>query len=79
MSGDLTLFNYAGAGIPADTASHLEFYAARVEAGHQNAVAAMMQTAEALAKAREEFPADKELGEWRAARRPWLSNGMVSQ
>jgi hypothetical protein len=79
MSGDLSLFNYAGAGIPADAASRLEFYAARVEAGHQNAVTAMMQTAEALAKARDEFPSNQGFGEWRGARLPWLSSGMASQ
>ena len=79
MATDLTLFDYAGQGIAADKASRLEFYAARIEAGHQNAMASMMQAAEALSNAREEFRADQDFGRWRTQRLPWLTNNMGAE
>ena len=78
MSQDIVPFDYAAFGIAPDKASRLEFYASRIEAGHQSAMVAMMQTAEAVAKAREEFQANQDFGLWRQQRLSWLSNDMGS-
>ena len=79
MTADMIPFDYAAHGIAADAAVRLEAYALSVEASHQNALAAMMRAAKALANARDEFPGDREFGRWRTARLPWLSSNMASQ
>ena len=79
MTNELTTIDYSSFNVTAEKASRLEFYAARIEAGHQNAMMAMMQVAEALNKARGELPADQEFGRWRAARLPWLSENLGGQ
>ncbi len=58
--------------------AYLEVCAQTVEAGAKTSIAGILRAGQALVKAREALPADRDFGQWREARLPWLSRAMAS-
>ena len=58
--------------------AYLEVCAQAVESGAKTSMAGILMAGQALVKAREALPADRDFGQWREARLPWLSRVMAS-
>ena len=56
---------------------YLELCAQAVESGVKTSIAGILMAGQALVKAREALPADRDFGQWRESRLPWLSNVMA--
>ena len=58
--------------------AYLEVCAQAVESGAKTSMAGILMAGQALVKAREALPADRDFGQWRESRLPWLSRVMAS-